>query len=133
MRVAEVVEPAPYFGGMGNACLRFSVGLLALGNEVEVYTAAVPGKEAADPDGLTVHRLRAQLRIGNAPLLLGLLRISDVDVIHLHYPFYFGAEMIYVLSTVRRIPYVVTYHMDTMGMGGAVSSIGTGGSLSSGS
>ena len=101
MKIAEVVSTfPPYYGGMGNACLQFSVELTCLGHTVEVYTVEVPGRETVDPGSLVVHRLPAQLQIGNAPLLLGLFRLSDVDVIHLHYPFFFG-EIIRVLSVFR--------------------------------
>jgi glycosyltransferase involved in cell wall biosynthesis len=57
------------------------------------------------------------LRLGNAPLLPGLLQIDDVDIIHLHYPFIFGAEIIWAISKLHHIPFVVTYHNDLIGLG----------------
>jgi glycosyltransferase involved in cell wall biosynthesis len=118
LRIAEVTATfPPYFGGMGNACLAFSVGLVREGAEVEVYTSRYPDIPYEYPDGLTVHRLRPQFRYGNTPLILGLLRLKSVDVIHLHYPFYFGAEIIYMVSKLRKIPYAVTYQMDMVGTG----------------
>lgn len=118
MKIAEVVAVfPPYFAGMGNACLRYSEELVKLGHDVEVYTSNYPHTPYSYPDGLTVHRLQHQFKYGNAPLLLGLFRIKAVDLIHLHYPFYFGAEITYIVSKLRKIPYVVTYHMDIKGTG----------------
>jgi glycosyltransferase involved in cell wall biosynthesis len=55
--------------------------------------------------------------IGNAPLLPGLLGIKEFDIVHLHHPFIFGAEMIWAVSRARKIPYVVTHHNDLIGDG----------------
>jgi len=118
MRITEVVSTfPPYFGGMGNACLRMSEELMNLGNQVVVYTSLYPKKDYQYPDGLKVNRLKYQLRHGNAMLTIGLFKIKDTDIIHLHYPNYFGAEIIYIVSKIRKIPYVVTYHMDMRGTG----------------
>jgi glycosyltransferase involved in cell wall biosynthesis len=60
-----------------------------------------------------------------------LLGLDGFDVIHLHYPFIFGAEMIWALSKMRGVPYVITYHNDLIGDGlrrwvfGAYSAIST--------
>lgn len=118
MKIAEVICVfPPYFAGMGNSCLSYSQELVKLGHEVEVYTSNYPNKPYKYPDGVKVHRLQHQFKYGNAPLLLGLFRINSVDIIHLHYPFYFGAEIVYIVSKVKKIPYVVTYHMDIVGSG----------------
>jgi glycosyltransferase involved in cell wall biosynthesis len=57
-----------------------------------VFTAPAPG-EIPDPDGVVVHRIDPVLAIGNAPLIPELRRIEGFDVVHLHYPFIFGAEL----------------------------------------
>lgn len=118
MKIAEVVANfPPYFGGIGNSCLQFSLGLKKMGHDVEVWTSRYPDIPFDYPDGLKVKRLKHQFKYGNAPLLLGLFKLKDVDVIHIHYPFYFGAEIIYLVSKFRKIPYVLTYHMDMVGGG----------------
>lgn len=118
MKIIEVVANfPPYFGGIGNSCLRFSEELIKRGHEVEVYTSRYPNEPYEYVPGLVVHRLPYQFRYGNAPLTIGLFKIRSADVIHLHYPYYFGAEIVYVLSKLRGIPYVVTYHMDMVGTG----------------
>jgi glycosyltransferase involved in cell wall biosynthesis len=55
--------------------------------------------------------------MGNAPLLPGLLSLSGYDLIHLHWPFIFGAELVWLSSLRTSTPLVITYHNDLMGDG----------------
>ncbi len=118
MRIAHVTATfPPYYGGTGTVCYHNALGLARLGHDVTVYTAddaddAVGGY--VYPDGIEVRHLRAPFRVGNAPLMPGLLGIEGFDIIHLHYPFYFGGEMVLWKSLVGRTPYVVTYHQDVL-------------------
>jgi glycosyltransferase involved in cell wall biosynthesis len=41
-----------------------------------------------------VHRIPPVIAIGNAPLIPRLARLTGFDVLHLHYPFIFGAELV---------------------------------------
>jgi len=102
----------PYEAGTGNVALQNARSLAQLGHEVTVYTAAARRASASEMDGVRVDRLRTPFRIGNAPLLPGLLTIKRHDIVHLHYPFIFGAEMVWALSRLRHQPYVLTYHND---------------------
>jgi glycosyltransferase involved in cell wall biosynthesis len=112
MDIAHVTPTfPPYEAGTGNVALQNARSLAQLGHEVTVYTAAAPGSSPSSMDGVRVRRLRTPFRIGNAPLLPGLLRIKH-DILHLHYPFIFGAEMVWALRRLRRQPYVLTYHND---------------------
>jgi glycosyltransferase involved in cell wall biosynthesis len=118
MRIAHVTATfPPYMAGTGNVCYHNALELARLGHQVAVYTAAGSLPGAFDPPGVDVRRLPAVLRFGNAPLLPGLLRIRDVDILHLHYPFIFGAELVCAVSRIRRIPLVLTYHNDLVGEG----------------
>jgi glycosyltransferase involved in cell wall biosynthesis len=38
--------------------------------------------------------------------------LRSFDLIHLHYPFYFGAETVLAAARVFGVPYVITYHND---------------------
>ena len=109
LRIAHVTATfPPYYGGTGNVCYHNARVLAALGHEVRVLTAAWPGTPD-DPDGVSVHRFRPLVRVGNAPVLPGLLpALRGADLVHLHYPFYAGAELV----ALSRRPYVVTYHQD---------------------
>jgi glycosyltransferase involved in cell wall biosynthesis len=109
----------PYQGGTGNVCFHNARVLAERGHDVHVYTAASPG-EPYDPPGVTVHRLKPLIRVGNAPVLPRLARLPAVDLVHLHFPFYSGGDLV-SLSGAR---YVVTYHQDVQidgWMGGVTS------------
>lgn len=102
----------PYYGGTGNVCYHNARVLAARGHDVHVYTAAWPG-ESDDPPGVSVHRLRPGISIGNALLLPGLIRaLRRFDVVHLHCPFIGGGELATAVARIRRMPLVVTYHND---------------------
>jgi len=118
MRIAHVTATfPPHYTGTGIVCYYNALGLARLGHEVVIFTADYPLGDHTDPEEITVHRLPAVFRIGNAPLLLGLLELKGFDIIHLHHPFIFGAELIWAVSQARKIPYVITHHNDLIGYG----------------
>jgi len=115
VRIAHVTATfPPHYTGTGLVCYHNALGLAHLGHDVAVFTAATSGEQAVDPPGVTVRRLPALLRLGNAPLLPGLLGLGGFDLVHLHYPFYFGAELLWLKSLSSVLPYVVTYHQDVV-------------------
>lgn len=105
MRIAQVtpVYP-PYKGGMGSVAYEYTERLKAFGQIVEVFT---PAWKIGNAGFLSFKQLRA---------------INQCDVVHLHYPFYGGAEM---LALFCRKPIVCTYHMDATASGikGAIFSL----------
>jgi glycosyltransferase involved in cell wall biosynthesis len=118
MRVAHLTATyPPYRGGAGTVAQNLARGLVARGHEVEVRTAG--GAGAASEDGVVVRRLRPRLAIGNAPLLPGLTKLDGFDIVHLHYPFMFGAEALLAarVGRRRRAPLVVSYHNMLVGEG----------------
>ena len=93
LRIAHLTATfPPYPGGAGNTAFRFARGQAERGHHVEVFTASVAG-DAPDPGEAIVHRIDPVMAIGNAPLIPGLARLDDFDVVHLHYPFIFGSEL----------------------------------------
>ena len=101
MRIAHLTATfPPYPGGAGNTAHRFAVEQAARGHEVEVFTAPAPGEPPPEP-GVAVHRIDPAFAIGNAPLIPGLVRVDGFDVVHIHYPFIFGAELT-LLGRLRR-------------------------------
>src|SRR5581483_11845937 len=115
MRIAHVTATfAPLYTGTGVVCQQNASGLLQRGHQVTVFTAAHPPGEFAYEPGLEVRRLPIRFRIGNAPLLAGLGEVRQYDVVHLHYPFYFGGETLYLQSLLHGVPYVLTYHQDVL-------------------
>jgi glycosyltransferase involved in cell wall biosynthesis len=97
----------PYLGGTGTVSYHNARVLAARGHKVSVFTADWQGTRD-DPPGVDVHRLRPLFRVGNAPVMPGLVRLHSEAIVHLHFPFYAGAEMV----ALSRRPYIVTYHQD---------------------
>ncbi len=116
MRIAHVTATfPPYLGGTGRVCYQNAIGLAGLGNQVEVFTADHPPGDHAYPSELVVHRLPVAFRVGNAPFMPELFRrLRGFDLVHLHYPFIFGQEMLYLQSWRRGVRYVITYHQDVI-------------------
>jgi glycosyltransferase involved in cell wall biosynthesis len=118
LRIAHVTATfPPYWGGTGNVAYYNALELARRGHEVTVITAAHPPGPYEYPSEIAVKRLPVGFRFGNAPFVPGLLNARGFDVIHLHHPFIFGAEMVSAVSRARDIPYVVTHHNDLIGDG----------------
>jgi len=132
MRIAHVSATfPPHYTGTGIVCYHNALGAARQGHPITVFSAKWPLEGHRDPPELTVVRLPALLRIGNAPLLPGLLALKDFDVIHLHHPFIFGAEAVWAASRLHGVPYVVTHHNDLIGPGLRRSLFATYSALSS--
>ena len=120
LRIAHVTATfPPYQGGAGTVCFHNARELARCGHEVHVFTAARSGAQAREVrDGFTIHRLRPLVQVGNAPLLPGLIRaLRGFDVIHLHYPFIIGAEMVRLAACLYRTPLILSFHNDLIGDG----------------
>ena len=134
MKIAHIVcAYPPYYGGMGNVAYQTVEALAALGQDVRVYTPQYyanneikpSDKETTHHDESTstqiahVHRLAPSFSYGNAARMKQLqTELEDVDIVHLHYPFFGTAGMVRKWRTAkanRRL--VVTYHMDTRAPG----------------
>jgi glycosyltransferase involved in cell wall biosynthesis len=117
MKIAQVTATfPPYMGGTGNVCYHNSIELANLGHDVTVFTCG-PSLCYEYPENISVRHLKPFFKLGNAPFLPGLIKLKDYDLIHLHYPFFFGAELIYLTSKLRKIKYVITYHNDVLSSG----------------
>lgn len=116
LKIAHVTATfPPYRGGTGNVCYHNARELARRGHEVHVFTAATSDTTGDEyRDGITIHRLRPLLRVGNAPILPGLPQaLRGFDVIHLHYPF-FGGEITALAARRNHTPLVITYHQDVL-------------------
>lgn len=126
MRIAHISATfPPYRGGTGTVCYHNALEVARLGHAVEVFTAAygavhghIPDA-SDDPPDVRVHRLRPLIHVGNAPLTPALLQLGQFDLIHLHYPYIFGAELTTIRALIGRTPTVITYHQDVI-LGGAM-------------
>ncbi len=109
MRIRHVACIAPpRLGGIGMAAVRQVEGLRARGHEVELVVPAHP--QAEPREGFCLWPTRYAW--GNAALFQDVDRLwQDIDVLHLHYPFYGVAEQL-LLGKKPPVPVVVSVHMD---------------------
>ena len=116
MTIAHVTPTyPPYRGGMGAVANEYATRLRRRGHDVHVF--APQGREA-DDDNSKLHRLRG-VAVGNASVVPSLYRrLRGFDVVHLHYPFFGGAE--YVIARKLRQAHqrlIVSYYMDASAAG----------------
>lgn len=119
MKIAQVTHSfPPYMSGTGNACYHYAIELAKLGHDVTVFTYDYPKQPYKYPDIIKVKKLPYLFRVGNAAFMPGLLKeLKGFDIIHLHFPFFFGAEMVYLASKLQHTKYIITYHNDAISKG----------------
>ncbi len=118
MKIAQVACTfPPYKGGIGNVARWYSE-VLSEKNDVTVFTPKY------DNDSLSNHkkekykitRIKSLLKYGNGALLPQLFFLAKrFDVVHLHYPFFGGAEVLWFAKIIfpKRFKLVLHFHMDT--------------------
>ena len=112
LKIAQVVcTYPPYRGGIGHVAHEYTERLRARGQNVHVFT---PLYEPVEGDPEYVHRVPSPLHVGNAGVVPSLFkRLSGFDIVHLHYPFFGGAEPAIVGKALRADQkLVMTYHHD---------------------
>jgi glycosyltransferase involved in cell wall biosynthesis len=118
MKVAQVIATfPPYHGGMGYVCFHNARELARRGHEVTVFTLEHHRLGYGnDPKDFRIVRLATPLLYGDGGMVPQLyFLLKDFEIIHLHYPFFGGAEYVYLSSLLRGHPYFLTYHMDVYG------------------
>ncbi len=116
MKIAHIVSTfSPHIGGMGAVCYNEAKRLSEIGHDVTVFTLKYPGNVYDDTKfPFKVVRLKPLVRLGDAGLVPQVLKyLKGFDLVHLHYPFYGGAEWLCFSD----IPLVITYHMDAQARG----------------
>ncbi|MEK7067646.1 MAG: glycosyltransferase family 4 protein [Patescibacteria group bacterium] len=122
MKIA-VVTPTfpPYRSGMGNSAAELA-RLLARGNEVVVFTPLFPSEERSDEESITVQNDKIKVEYIKPLLQLGLgafipklyQELKNFDAIYLHYPFFGGAEVVWLFKLFNpKVKLVIHFHMDT--------------------
>lgn len=114
MKIAQVVSTfSPHFGGMGMVCEEESDGLVDRGFDVTVFTMRYPKfVYSVDLFMFKIKRLRPWIKLGDAGFLPQLVfHLRSFDLIHLHYPFYGGAEWVWFSKILFKKKYIVTFHM----------------------
>jgi glycosyltransferase involved in cell wall biosynthesis len=135
MRIA-IISPVfpPYKSGIGQAAYQEALELARRGHKVSVYTPKPKKFKEIKVTNFNLHYLRPFLKYGNAAFLPQLFwKLSAFgDVIHLHYPFFGGAEVIWrwklatrnqqlkinnQKSAIGNQKLIITYHHDAIGRG----------------
>ncbi|MDP3899574.1 MAG: glycosyltransferase family 4 protein [bacterium] len=147
MKIALITATyPPYAGGMGNSA-RDTARILSQENEVLVYTldqendkdvidSCLPAGKASSlashslrrsgqaprSDKIKVKRIKPLLSFGfkNGGFVPQLYReLNGFDCVYLHYPFFGGAEIIWLYALLHRtVRLVIHFHMDTPGLKG---------------
>lgn len=134
MKVAQIIcQFRPYKGGMGEVCYYFSHELARNGHEVSVFVPLYNPKllQTEQMDGFTVRRIKPTFKFGNAAFLPRLWKeLEGFDIVHLHYPFFGAAEVVWLKKIFgktssnpsfpmsgNKMRLVLTYHMDNVGNG----------------
>lgn len=94
--------------------MNMAVSLSRLGHDIHVFTPKTKVNKGDIYPEIKVHKQSAIIRFGQAPLTLDLLRLHDFDLIHLHFPYYFGGEIVTLISILKNIPIVISFHNDVI-------------------
>lgn len=120
MKIAHIICAfPPYKGGMGNSVFQFAKILAELNHKITVFTPNYSGllPEEEFKNGFKIIRLKPWLKYGNGAFLPQLLwKLKNFDIVHLHYPFFGGAEPVWLAKIFYGAEFklVVHYHMDAV-------------------
>ncbi len=113
MKIAHVNATfPPDIGGMGQVAFDETRELAKRGYDVTVFTLSYPLSRYDDSKfPFKVIRSRPLIPGGVAGWVPAWRKMfMGFDLIHLHYPFYGGAESVWM--NMGSVPYIITYHMD---------------------
>jgi len=118
----NIVTPIypPRAGGIGSVAYYSAKTLSKKGFDVCVFVPNYGKKETEKEvfEGINVVRVKPAVEYGNAAFIPEVSRfLKNGDVVHLHYPFYGGAEVIHFYKKRLRLKIVLHYHMDVVGGG----------------
>src|SRR3989344_8085967 len=121
MKIAIIPPPfPPYAGGIGNVAAANARELIKLGHEVRVFTPQY-GPVTEEITDVPIQRIKPLLRYGNGALITSFgWMLRGFDILHLHYPFFGGAEMIWLQRSKLQAlgsKLIIHYHMDVVGEG----------------
>lgn len=118
MKIIQVTPGyPPSIGGVQNCVKQLSEGLAKLGHEVTVFTCSGGTKNKNSESGKNpaVHYLNSW-QFAHTPITLSLFfklcSIPRDSIIHVHISQAFVPEIVYLISKIRKIPYVAHFHLD---------------------
>lgn len=125
MKIATIVCVwPPYKSGMGGSACQLSKMMTEKGHEVTVFTPDYNyvGRETKQPEQTSagkIIKLRPCFQYGNSAFLPQLLfKLSNFNIIYLHYPFFGAAEVIWLAKVLfgKKFKLIIHYHMDVIGL-----------------
>lgn len=128
MKIAHIIATfPPHIGGMGEVCFEEARGMAERKHSVTVFALRYPGTTYHDEVfPFRVIRLRSALKTGDAGFVPQLFhKLRRFDIIHLHYPFYGGAEWVLFAKVFNHQKFVLTLHMEAQTEGFLKRSIQT--------
>ncbi len=121
MKIA-IITPTfpPYSGGIGNVAAQHAKELTKLGHQVTVFTPLYQ-EVKEEISGVEIKRIKPLFKHGNAAFLPKIAKlVLGFDIIHVHYPFFGAAELIWLKSKKLKKAggkIILHYHMDVVGQG----------------
>ena len=112
----------PHLGGMETVAQALAENLASRNYDVQVLTSSVdqPTPPPATPQNLHIHRFKA-FEFAHTPIAFGFIpaifRIPKSSIVHLHLAQAMYPEWVWLMCKIRRIPYVVHFHLDLMPSG----------------
>lgn len=111
----------PYAGGIGNVAAANALELSSLGHEVTIFTPLYE-QVKEEVTQVDVVRIKPLISYGNAAYIPSVVnQLKGYDIIHVHYPFFGGAEsLLFHKNRVKKkfkAKIVLHYHMDVVGEG----------------
>lgn len=120
MKIASVVcTYPPYKGGIGTAASNLRKIFAGTDFEIHTFTPDYGLETDKEEDQKNkIERIKPLFKFGNGAFLPKLFFcLRDFDVIYLHYPFFGGAELVYLFKLLNpRKRLIIHYHMDVVGL-----------------
>lgn len=121
MKIAQVVSTfLPYRAGIGNVAFNNAKQLAKFEHDITIITPRYKGtKKDEEMYNFKIKRFFRIIRYGNASFIPQIYNeLKQYDIIHLHYPFFGGAEIVYLFKLLNpKKKLIITYHHDTIGKG----------------
>jgi len=119
LKVAIVVPyvPPTYIGGGETYIYYLSQELTKLGVNISLFTTKLPQDwKEWDWSHLDLHQCSSIFKVGNTPimptLLPRMLKSGSFELIHTAVPSGFACDVSSLVSSIRQVPVVLTYHCD---------------------
>ncbi|MHB1377557.1 MAG: glycosyltransferase family 4 protein [Candidatus Humimicrobiaceae bacterium] len=117
----KIIQITPYYpphtGGIENVVKEISESLAKRGHQVEVFTSDIGSKKdkLISTKNLKIYYLKSFI-FANTPIIpslfFKLMRIHKDSILHLHAAPAFIPEVVYLISKIKKIPYIVHIHLE---------------------